>query len=108
MRTVEDIACEFPATLDEALKIQADASRRGRPLCGGTDLIVQWESGVVEIPGRVVSVWGVPELQGIREESGNVIVGAAVTHATTAAGLLSMTLSAAEPGLVTWELRFAE
>jgi len=81
MKTVENIACEFPATLEEALAIQSDPEQRGRPLAGGTDLMVQWESGVLEMPERAVSVMGIPELKQIRESGDCVVVGAAVTHA---------------------------
>ena len=80
MRSVEDIACVFPASLKEALEIQADEKRRGRILAGGTDLMVQWESGLQPVPERVVGILGVPELRGIREEGDAIVVGAATTH----------------------------
>ena len=80
MRGVEDIACLFPASLKEALEIQADEKRRGRVLAGGTDLMVQWESGLQPPPERVIGILGVPELRGIREDGEAVVVGAATTH----------------------------
>lgn len=81
MRTVEDIECLFPGTLKEALKLLADERTRGRPLAGGTDLMVQWSSGVLPLADCAVSVLDLPELKGIREAGGDLEIGAAVTHA---------------------------
>ena len=81
MKTIEDIECLFPTTLKEALELMADERTRGRPLAGGTDLMVQWSSGVLPIADRAVSVLGLPELKGIREAGDCVEIGAAVTHA---------------------------
>jgi xanthine dehydrogenase FAD-binding subunit len=78
--TLEDIDCAFPKTLKEALKLQAAEATRGRPLAGGTDLMVQWTSGVVTAPARAISVFDLPELKGIRETADAVVIGAAVTH----------------------------
>ena len=80
MRSVEDIACLFPASLREALEVLADEKRRGRVLAGGTDLMVQWESGLQPPPERAVGILGVPELRGIREDGDTVVIGAATTH----------------------------
>ncbi|HOW96427.1 MAG TPA: FAD binding domain-containing protein [Kiritimatiellia bacterium] len=80
MRTVEDIEIRFPGSLAEALAWQADEKTRGRPLAGGTDLMVQWESGVAAIPERAVSLWGLKELKGIRETPRGIEIGAMTTH----------------------------
>lgn len=58
----------------------ADEKSRGRPLAGGTDLMVQWESGVLPMPERAVSVKHLPELRNIEEADGDVVIGASVTH----------------------------
>jgi CO/xanthine dehydrogenase FAD-binding subunit len=81
MKTIEDIECAFPGTLKEALELMADERTRGRPLAGGTDLMVQWSSSVLPIADRAVSLLAVPELRGIREAGESVDIGAAVTHA---------------------------
>lgn len=81
MRTPEDIACAFPATLADALKLQAEEATRGRLLAGGTDLMVQWASEVVPVPERVVSLAALAELKTIREQAGALEIGALVTHA---------------------------
>jgi carbon-monoxide dehydrogenase medium subunit len=64
--------------LAEALALQADAATRGVPLGGCTDLMVQWEGGAM--PERALQVKDLPELQGVTEDGGRVVVGAAVTH----------------------------
>ncbi len=79
-KTFDDVACAFPATLQEALELMADEKTRGRPLAGGTDLMVQWESGVLEMPERAVSVKHLSELRNIEETDGEVMIGASVTH----------------------------
>lgn len=81
MKTVEDIEMLFPKSLDEALRWLAQPETRGRLLAGGTDLMVQWVSGLSPIPDRVISLWGLPELKGIRETPRGIEVGALTTHA---------------------------
>ncbi len=78
--TFDDVACAFPASLQEALELMADEKTRGRLLAGGTDLMVQWESGVLAMPERAVSVKALPELRTIEETEADVIIGASVTH----------------------------
>lgn len=79
-RTFEDIDCAFPSTLGEALELMADEKTRGVPLAGGTDLMVQWESGVLPMPERVINVKNIPELREISEADNEVIIGGSVTH----------------------------
>jgi xanthine dehydrogenase small subunit len=80
MNITESIDIRFPKTLAEALKLQARETTRGKLLAGGTDLMVQWASGV-PTPERATSVWGLPELCEI-EILGDVIqIGAGVSHA---------------------------
>ncbi len=76
----EEMDCAFPSSLAEALDLMADESTRGRPLAGGTDLMVQWESGVVNRPERSISVKGLPELMGISEAGDELVIGSGVTH----------------------------
>lgn len=79
-QSFDDVAVDFPDTLAAVLDIQADPSRRGRLLAGGTDLMVQWEAGVTPLPARVVSVKHLSELRRIEETPQAVLIGAAVTH----------------------------
>ncbi len=81
IRTIEDVDCVFPETLREALAALADGAHGTRILAGGTDLMVQWASGVIPPPEHVVSIFHLPELKGIREEDSALVIGAAATHA---------------------------
>ncbi len=80
MKTTEHIDIRFPKTLAEALKLQASDKTRGKLLCGGTDLMVQWASGV-PAPERATSLWGLPELCEIEVLDDIIQIGAGVTHA---------------------------
>jgi len=81
VNTLEQVDIAFPETLAEALKLMADEKTRGMPLAGGTDLMVQWESGTRTPPARAIDVKNLRELQEIRVQDGTVMIGAAVTHA---------------------------
>src|SRR5499427_6444200 len=64
-----------PTSVDEAVKILADASGLAKPLAGGTDLLVQLRSGRTR-PELIVDTKRIPELIGIREESDRFVIGA--------------------------------
>lgn len=78
---MEQIDLAFPETLPEALAMMADETTRGTPLAGGTDMMVQWESGVRPPPHRAINIKHLPELCALRQDGDKVIIGAAVTHA---------------------------
>lgn len=80
MKTTEHIDIRFPKTLAEALKLQASETTRGKLLSGGTDLMVQWASGV-PAPERATSLWNLPELCAIEIFDDTIEIGAGVTHA---------------------------
>lgn len=69
-----------PRTLDEALRALRDAGPNARLLAGGTDLLVEFESGRTA-PDHVVDVWNVRELRFARAEDGGVRFGALTTCA---------------------------
>jgi len=81
MTIMEQIDLAFPETLPEALALMADEKTRGTPLAGGTDLMVQWESGARPPPARAIDVKLLHELHEVTETHDQVILGAAVTHA---------------------------
>lgn len=91
MNFPEDIDCTFPKNLQEALKMMADEETRVRPIAGGTDLMVQWSSGVLQMPERAIDISGLPELKGISEIADAVVIGAAVTHAEIRRSLMVQT-----------------
>ena len=80
MKTTENLDIRFPKTLREALLLQANEKTRGKLLAGGTDLMVQWASGV-PVPERATSVWNLPGLCEIEVRDDDILIGAGVTHA---------------------------
>ncbi len=80
-KVMENIDILFPASLSEALKMMADEKTRGLPLAGGTDLMVQWESGARPAPARVIDVKNLRELREVRLDGRDVVIGAGATHA---------------------------
>ena len=71
---------EAPETIDEAVALLANANGDARVLAGGTDLLVQLRSGLVN-PVLVVDVKRIPELRAIARENGAFRIGAAVSGA---------------------------
>jgi aerobic carbon-monoxide dehydrogenase medium subunit len=71
---------EAPSSLDQAIALLANATGEARVLAGGTDLLVQMKTDVIE-PTLVVDIKGIAELRQIKEEGGSFRVGAAVTGA---------------------------
>jgi len=67
---------DSPRSLAEAYPLLAGA----RPIAGGTDLMVQITGELGEPPGRVVNIWGLDELRGIRIEGEFLVVGALTTY----------------------------
>ncbi|HMO03871.1 MAG TPA: FAD binding domain-containing protein [Kiritimatiellia bacterium] len=78
---MEQLDVAFPASLPEALALMANEATRGLPLAGGTDLMVQWESGARPVPVRAIDVKNLCELHVLRGENGMVVIGAGITHA---------------------------
>ena len=69
---------EAPSSLGDAIALLARASGTSRILAGGTDVIVQMETDLIE-PDLVVDIKRIPELRQIAIENGAFRVGAAVT-----------------------------
>jgi CO/xanthine dehydrogenase FAD-binding subunit len=69
---------EAPKTLKDAVALLAQYGENGRPLCGGTDLIIQLRAGVRR-PEHVVDVKKIPELLQLSYDSKKGLrLGAAV------------------------------
>jgi CO/xanthine dehydrogenase FAD-binding subunit len=67
-----------PRTLPEAYALlAADAYR---PVAGGTDLLVQITGELGDPPERVLDIWRLDELRGIRVESDALVIGALTTY----------------------------
>jgi carbon-monoxide dehydrogenase medium subunit len=73
-----ELRYEAPQTLQAAIALLAGASGGARVLAGGTDVIVQMETDLIE-PQLLVDIKKIPELRQIAAEDGGFRVGAAVS-----------------------------
>lgn len=64
-----------PGTIDEALELLA--ANQSKVLSGGTDLVLDLQKK--ELPGRIVDIGGLRELQQIRETEDKIFMGSGVT-----------------------------
>ena len=72
---------ESPRRLDEAYALLGDGDGAPwRPLAGGTDLMVQITGEIGETPTRVLDIWGIDELRGIRVDGDALVSGALTTY----------------------------
>ena len=67
-----------PRSLPEAYAILAGAPHR--PVAGGTDLLVQLTGEIGPVPERVIDLWRIGELHGIRVAGGTLELGALTTY----------------------------
>lgn len=74
---------EKPLTLPEALALLTASPGRYPVLAGGTDLIVQWQSGAIA-PEGFVDISGIAEMRKIQESEYELQIGAMATHAQIA------------------------
>jgi CO/xanthine dehydrogenase FAD-binding subunit len=101
---------EAPGTLQAVLQMLAETPGACRPFAGGTDLMVLLEAGTLP-RGRYVSVWGLPELQGVEVTDTAVTLGALTTysevlaHPVLRAEFPLLTRAAAETGGVATQNR---
>ena len=70
---------EAPNSLDQAVALLAKETGEARVLAGGTDLLVQMRTDIID-PVLVVDIKGIAELRQIKEEGGGYRIGAAVTE----------------------------
>ena len=69
-----------PSTVEEAIRILAEARGTAKVLSGGTDLLVQLRSGRTK-PDLIVDIKRIPGISGIRERDGAFVIGAATPGA---------------------------
>lgn len=72
-----NVEVRSPATLDEALAALGNATAETRILAGGTDLMVEFETGRTR-PDRVIDIWKLAELRRIERDAGGLRLGALV------------------------------
>src|SRR5262245_30264752 len=71
---------EAPESLDRAVALLSGATGDVRVLAGGTDLLVQIRSDILD-PELIVDIKKIPETRTVTEEKGGWRIGAAVTGA---------------------------
>jgi CO/xanthine dehydrogenase FAD-binding subunit len=71
-------AVDSPRQLSEAYQLLTDGARR--PIAGGTDLMVQITGELGEPPERVLDIWYLDELRGIRVDGDALVLGALTTY----------------------------
>ncbi|MFA4874190.1 MAG: xanthine dehydrogenase family protein subunit M [bacterium] len=73
-----------PPNIPEALALMTASPGTFPVLAGGTDLIVQWRSGIIKLDG-VIDISELAQLRGISVTDEGVEIGALATHAEIAA-----------------------
>ncbi|MET7619214.1 xanthine dehydrogenase family protein subunit M [Streptomyces sp. NPDC005408] len=68
-----------PQTIDEAVRVLADGGEEAKVLAGGQSLIPILRLRLA-FPELLVDVGRIPELRGVREEPGTLVIGAMTTH----------------------------
>lgn len=69
---------ESPTRLSEAYALLAEGP--WRPIAGGTDVMVQITGEIGEPPERLLDLWAIDELRGIRLETDALAIGALTTY----------------------------
>ena len=87
---------EAPETVEDAVRLLADAGGEAKPLAGGTDLLVQLRTDFVR-PGLIVDLKRIPALIDVTVTDEEVRVGAAVSGFTLGK---NEAVKAAWPGVV--------
>jgi CO/xanthine dehydrogenase FAD-binding subunit len=71
---------DSPRSLPEAYQLLTDGEAAPRPIAGGTDLLVQLTGELIDPPARMVDLWRLDELRGIRHEGDELVLGALTTY----------------------------
>ncbi|MCA8943442.1 MAG: xanthine dehydrogenase family protein subunit M [Planctomycetes bacterium] len=72
---------DSPTRLDDALRALERLGDRCQVIAGGTDLMVEYESGRTR-PGPVLDIWRIDELRGIDDRDGTLRIGALTSCST--------------------------
>jgi 4-hydroxybenzoyl-CoA reductase subunit beta len=78
MLRLHEYSYHRPATVREAAELLAAHPGRARLIAGGTDLMPNMKHGLFT-PDHVIALKQIPELHGIEERDGEVVIGAAET-----------------------------
>ena len=93
---MSNLQFEAPETVEDAVRLLADADGEAKALAGGTDLLVQLRTDIVR-PGLIVDLKRIPALMDVTANGGEIRVGAAVSGATLGK---NEAVKAAWPGVV--------
>ena len=93
---MSNLRYEAPETVDDAVRLLADADGEAKPLAGGTDLLVQLRTDFVR-PGLIVDLKRIPALMDVTANGDDIRVGAAVSGWTLGK---NEAVKAAWPGVV--------
>lgn len=93
---MSNLRFEAPETVEDAVRLLADADGEAKPLAGGTDLLVQLRTDFVR-PGLIVDLKRIPALMDVTVNGDDIRVGAAVSGATLGK---NEAVKAAWPGVV--------
>ncbi len=75
---LHEFSYEAPTTIEQAVSLLAADGDGARPLCGGTDILIQMRAGVRR-PARLVDVKGIPDLRRLSfDPKSGLRLGAAV------------------------------
>src|SRR5262245_813089 len=78
-----------PKSVQETVNLLADLGEEARPLAGGHSLIPMMKLRLAT-PAHLVDLAGVPELKGIRQDGGDIVIGATTTqHEVIGSALLA-------------------
>jgi carbon-monoxide dehydrogenase medium subunit len=76
---MRDFYFHAPATLDEALTLLDEHQDDGRPMAGGTALVVLMKQSLVDAD-HIISLGRVPGLSGVRQEADGLHIGGLTHH----------------------------
>lgn len=76
---VEPISAS-PTRLADAYALLAEEGPAWRPIAGGTDVMVQIAGELGEAPERLLDLWALDDLRGIRADEGALSIGALTTY----------------------------
>ena len=93
---MSNLQFEAPETVEDAVRLLADADGEAKALAGGTDLLVQLRTDFVR-PGLIVDLKRIPALMDVTANGDEIRVGAAVSGATLGK---NEAVTAAWPGVV--------
>jgi aerobic carbon-monoxide dehydrogenase medium subunit len=68
-----------PSTLDDAVRALADAGEDAKVLAGGQSLLPVLRMRLAD-PTKLIDLGRIPELRGVREDGGRLVIGAMTTH----------------------------